>query len=323
MKIYGVLLILLVILMGCSQQTSNEELDEKPVEDKIKDNNTGKEGETKDNNAGKEGEIKDNNAGKEGEIKDNNTGKEGETKDNDDGEEDNSGDGVDETCYSTLEKKVNKLRGKHERAKNKFKEAGHPFPNEEELSNLFPNIQDPEERTKKIFLEKQYSFANIVKLISQATRKFPGRMDDTYAGLEYDAGLLTELDKIIPKLNHKGQINEPYAFYDYFLNRIGAAGEFNRKVLYEYLNDATLAKLKSGSAEDIAKANKLLDEFMKKKADLVGLFKAQIKEVEKQKQRNDFYIKVIEARREEIVDAYHDLKKSSENIKEFCLELNK
>ncbi|AYE36843.1 hypothetical protein DB313_04920 (plasmid) [Borrelia turcica IST7] len=347
MRLYRVLLILLVILMGCSQQASKEKagkktgttktgnkrkqkgikqnkLDEKPVDDETSDNNTGVAGEIKDNNTGEEG-----NSGDGG-------GKADETKDNTTGEEANLGDGGEATLYATLEKKVKELREEHERAKNKFKEAGHPFPNKEERSRLFPNSQESK-RAERAFMAKQYSFFNIVNLMrsqgsykypdirSQGNHRYPDRMDDFYAGLEYDAGFLTELDKIIPKLNHE-ELNygssEASSFYHHFLNRIGEVGEYNRKVLYEYLSDEKLAKLKRGNDADIEKANELLDEFMKKKADLLGLIKTQIKEVENYKKRNDFYIKVIEARRDEIVDAYHDWEKSRRNIKEFCSKLN-
>ncbi|AYE36847.1 hypothetical protein DB313_04940 (plasmid) [Borrelia turcica IST7] len=301
MKLYRVLLILLVILMSCSQQSSKDKDEEKPE--------TTKPGKKRKQKGIKQNKLDEKSV-------------EEETKDNDTGKEEDLGDVGGEARYSVLEKKVKELREKHERAKNKLKEAGYSFPREEELRHLFPNIREPE-RTEKIFLEKQYSFANIAKLISQTTRKFPGRMDDFYAGLEYDAGLLTELDKIIPKLNYEGKVNKLYWFYLLFLNKIGEAGEFNRKVLYEYLNDATLAKLKGGNDADIEKANRLLDEFMKKKADLVELFKAQIKAVENNKKRSYFLSEFIEPRRKETGDAYYALKESSENIEEFCSKLNK
>ncbi|AYE36848.1 hypothetical protein DB313_04945 (plasmid) [Borrelia turcica IST7] len=338
MRLYRVLLALLVMLMGCSQQASKEKdeekpritktgkkkrkqkgvkhkkLYEKPVDDEINDNDDGEEEEINDNDTGKEAEISNNNTGKEAEIRDNNTGKEA-----------NSGDGgrVEETLYSVLEKKVNKLRGKLERAKNKFNETERPFPNKEERSRLFSSIQESK-RATRAFLAEQYSFLNIVKLmVQQGSDRYPDRMDDIYAGLEYNAGLLAGLDKMITKLNHESQDNGPSSFYHLFLFRIGEVGEFNRKVLYEYFSDATLAKLKRGSDADIEKANELLDDFINKKTDLLALIKAQIRVGGKQKHRSDFYMKVIEARLKETGEAYYDLKESSENIKEFCSKLNK
>ncbi|AYE36849.1 hypothetical protein DB313_04950 (plasmid) [Borrelia turcica IST7] len=323
MKLYRVLLILLVILMGCSQQASKDKagkkpgitkpgkkrkqkgikqkkLDEKPVEEEISDNNTGEEDGINDNDDGEEEEISDNNTG----------------------EEEDLGDVGGATLYATLEKKVNKLREKHKRAKNKL-EKKHPFPSEEELNRLFPKIQEPGDRTAGASLAKDYPFLNIIKLMKpRFVRGLQESMDDFYAGLEYDAGLLTGLDKIITKLNHGSQVDEPSLFYHQLLFRVGAAGKFNRKVLYEYLSDETLAKLKSGNDAAIEKANKLLDEFINKKAYLLGLFKAQIKEVENKKKRSDFYSKFIEPRRKETGDAYYALEESSENIEEFCSDLN-
>ncbi|AYE36850.1 hypothetical protein DB313_04955 (plasmid) [Borrelia turcica IST7] len=319
MKIYRVLLILLVILMGCSQQASKEKagkkpgitktgnkkrkqkgikqkkLDEKPVDDEINDNDDGEEDETSDNDDGEEDEISDNDTGKE----------------------DNLGDIGGATLYATLEKKVKELRGKHEIAKNKF-EKKYPFPSEEELNRLFPKIQEPGDRTAGSSLSKDYPFFNIVKLMmQQPSYKSPDEMDDIYAGLEYDAGLLAGVDKIITKLNHKGQSKEPTWFYYFFLFYIGEVGEFNREVLYEYFSDATLTKLKSGSEADIAKANELLDEFMKKKEDSVELFKEQIKAVENKEKRDDFFSEFIKPRLDEIKGANGKLEKSRDNIKNF------
>ncbi|AYE36846.1 hypothetical protein DB313_04935 (plasmid) [Borrelia turcica IST7] len=314
MKLYRILLILLVILMSCSQQSSKDKDKEKP-------------GATKTGNKRKQKGIKYNKLDEKSvddETSDNNAGKEGEIKDNNAGKEDNSGDIKEETLYAMLEKKVKELRGKYERAKNKFNEEGHSFPNKEERSSLFPNIQDPKERTEKVFLSEKYSFVNIVKMMRQQFyNDFPDLMDDTYAGLEYDTGLLTEVDKMITKLNHENQGGDPYWFYNYFLNRIGAVGEFNRRVLYGYLSDATLAKLKSGNDADIEKANKLLDKFMKKKADLVELIKSQIKAVENKEKRSDFYVKFMKPRQTEMEYVYEELKESRKNIEEFCLRLNK
>ncbi|AYE36842.1 hypothetical protein DB313_04915 (plasmid) [Borrelia turcica IST7] len=312
MKIYRVLLILLVILMGCSQQAPKEKAGEKT-------------GITKTGKKRKQKGIKKNKLDEkpvDDETSDNNSGEEEEISDNDTGEEANSGDGEEETLYSTLEKKVKELREKLERAKNKFKEEERPFPNEEERSRLFPNVQESK-RALRAYIEKEYSFFNIVKLMkSQNSHKYPDEVDDIYAGLEYDAGLLTEVDKMIPKLNHKGQSSEPFSFYHHFLFVVGEVGEFNREVLYEYLSDAKLAKLKSGSEADIVKANELLDEFMKKKAYLLELIKAQIKAVENKKKRDDFYMKFINPRVDEITDAYDKLRKSRKNIEEFCSKLN-
>ncbi|AYE36844.1 hypothetical protein DB313_04925 (plasmid) [Borrelia turcica IST7] len=311
MRLYGVLLVLLVILMGCSQQTSKEKTGEKTGTTK-----TGNKRKQKGVNQKKldekpvDDEINDNDDGEEGDIKDNTTGEEG-----------NSGDGGGKARYAVLEKKVKELREKHERAKNKFKEAGHPFPNEEERSRLFPDSQPNihgYSRATRAFLAKQYSFFNIVKLMRQQdSDRYPDFMDDIYAGLEYDASLLAEVDKIITKLNHEGQSSEPKWFYLLFLNRICEVGEYNRKVLYEYLSDATLAKLKSGNEADIEKANKLLGEFMKKKADLLGLIKTQIKAVENKEKRSDFFMNLIRPRLEAMRDVYDDLEESSENIKNF------
>ncbi|AYE36851.1 hypothetical protein DB313_04960 (plasmid) [Borrelia turcica IST7] len=317
MRLYRVLLVLLVILMGCSQQTSKGKAGKKP-------------GITKTGKKRKQKGIKKKKLDEkpvDDEISDNDDDEEDEISDNDGGEEEEMGDVGGDALYAMLEKKVKELREKHKRAKNKF-EKKHPFPSEEELSRLFPDSQEPEERTTKVSLAKDYSFLNIIKLmVQQDSDRYQDSMSDIYAGLEYDAGLLTGVDKIITKLNHEefnygSQDSEPSLFYHYFLFRIGVAGEFNRKVLYEHFSDATLAKLKSGNEEAIEKANKLLDEFMKKKADLLALFKEQIKAVENQKQRNDFFSEFMEPRRKEITDAHSALEKSSENIEEFCSKLN-
>ncbi|QMU99640.1 hypothetical protein F0310_04305 (plasmid) [Borrelia sp. A-FGy1] len=255
MKIYRMLLMLIIVMMSCDQQTSNKRGDKR----KIGIFKTRKHERKKISIDQKKLDEK---TYEQASIED---------------------EKIEYSPYDILESKVKILRNDIESAKGIFVARGHTAPDFTD----FNSIKDAIDSGK-------YSFSNILNLISRQTRTitaFPKIVDRIYASLGYNIDTLLKLEEIIPKvLNNNYASFDAFNLYDSFLRILSNLYDLNHKVLYDIFSDITLAKLKSANnLTDIEKASYLLDRFDKLKVSLVLNVKEQIEIATRKKDKKDIF----------------------------------
>ncbi|QMU99641.1 hypothetical protein F0310_04310 (plasmid) [Borrelia sp. A-FGy1] len=291
MKMYRVLFILLVIVMSCGQQTSNKE-----------DKNHKKILKTKKQKR--------------------NRGTVGQGNDVKKADKDSDFAVVGEQMsapYYMLERKVKALRGKLESARSIFIKQGHSF----------PNLVDSKSIVKAV-MSRQHSFPTIVSvfLYEYGAESLPERVDEFYAGLGYDVAFITKLEEICYELiaYKPGNLDEfggKYYFCEEIIFPMINAYNLNQKILYEYFSDTNLVKLKSdNNPENIAKANKLLGEYIKIRVNVLDRMAEQMEIVRKSNKGAEIYNKFTKIYDEKILFfTYGKLNKIGNDIEKFFLNL--
>ncbi|AYE36841.1 hypothetical protein DB313_04910 (plasmid) [Borrelia turcica IST7] len=265
MKLHRVLLILLVILMSCSQQAPKEKAGEKTGITKTGKNKIKQKGVKKNKLDKKTVEDDEDNEKPDEDNDETNEDNDETDEDNKKTNKDNDETDEDEDEYedeitdakvlsSPLGKKVKSLREKLKKAKKGFVASGH----------------------FKQFADKFYKYNTMYAALD--------RVDYVFASLEYDVAYIKQVDEVLNKVLHNYTQDPSCNSFVLALYRIT---ELKYNVLYKHLSGENLSKLiKSKDSVKIRAVNKLLDDFIKARSNCIGQIRARIAEAAKKNRRD-------------------------------------
>ncbi|UGQ18004.1 hypothetical protein [Borrelia sp. RT1S] len=270
MKKYRVLLILLVVAMGCGQQTTKGKgvgKASKKGAALVSDSGKKESNQAELNEMGQE-------KTEEGEIA------EGAGK---------GGEKVKDTLHEILKKKVKSYKAGVEKARSKFEAEGYAF----------PYGLNGKEVVFNEFERGGHAFPNILTLLmSRGDIRTSHNINNEFYGVfKYDAAFITKLDEIFSKL----LVKKDLGFFDsstseyksaLFLTQVitDNVGYWNTLLFDQHLSDENLNKLESNDdVTALAKANEMLDKYIESEAKWIRAIKAQIEETALKQNKDEMH----------------------------------